>query len=232
MNFIKKISSILFILCIPFILLTATIKIEINSMCLYEYGFDKYEVSTATQFEEEQLKRAAQALIDYFNYRIDTPQITMELKTGETILLYQEEGMNRELTHLMDVRRLFTVNSIVLVICLIYAIGYSVVSLKKWKFDWLYLLRSVRYGCIVTLVLTMAAAFSTVIFRFEQLFFSFHHIAFSNPWWVSSGYLPRLFPLNFWADVVFFAGVATCLAAILIAAIMWYVSRIYLKQVS
>ena len=231
MKFIKKISSVLFVLSIPVILLTATIKVEINSMYLYEYGFDKYEVSAATQFEEEQLKRAAQALIDYFNYRIDTPQVNMELKTGETILLYQEEGMNRELTHLMDVRRLFTVNSFVLVICLIYAIGYSVVCFKKWKFNWPYLLRSIRYGCIITLVLTMATAFSTVIFEFEQLFFSFHHIAFSNPWWVSSGYLPRLFPLNFWADVVFFAGVATCLAAILIAVIVWYVSRIYVKKV-
>jgi hypothetical protein len=78
----------------------------------------------------------------------------------------------------------------------------------------------------------MAAAFSSVVFKFEQLFFSFHHVAFSNPWWVSSGYLPRLFPLNFWADVVFFAGIATCSAAVLIAVVIWYVSRIYLEKAS
>jgi hypothetical protein len=42
----------LFILCLPVMLLTASIGLAINSQWLYEYGFNKYNVSQTTSLDD------------------------------------------------------------------------------------------------------------------------------------------------------------------------------------
>jgi len=57
----------LFILCLPVLLLTASIGVAVNSIWLYEYGFEKYSVGQTTGLAEVELGKAARGLIDYFN---------------------------------------------------------------------------------------------------------------------------------------------------------------------
>ena len=54
-------------LCLPILLLTASIGGAVNSLWLYEYGFQKYNVSQTTGLTEVQLETAAKGLISYFN---------------------------------------------------------------------------------------------------------------------------------------------------------------------
>ena len=218
------------IFCISLILVTSTIQLEINSVRLYEYGFDRYKVSESTGIDRPQLSMVARALVNYFNYRIETPQLTVQGKSGEKFLLYQEGGVNYELTHLADVRRLFRINQLTLLASIFYLGTYVLIFLLWRKGNWLYLVRKVKEGCVLTLTVLMLIGLATVLVDFEQIFFQFHHLVFSNPWWMSTGYLPRLFPLNFWEDVAFIGAGGIALGALLLGATSWVVPILYFRK--
>ena len=57
----------LFILCLPFLLFTASLAWAANSHWLYNYGFDKYSVAQTPELAEFDLEGIADELIDYFN---------------------------------------------------------------------------------------------------------------------------------------------------------------------
>jgi hypothetical protein len=95
MKIIRDIIYWLFVCCLPVLLITSTIYSEVNELRLYEYGFDKYEISQQTDIDEIQLRAVAQHLIDYFNLREGTAQITV-IKGDEELNLFNE----RELIHL------------------------------------------------------------------------------------------------------------------------------------
>ena len=230
MKIVSSIAAKLFIISVSLTLVTSTIQLEINSVRLYEYGFDKYAVSEDTGIDGQQLTEVARTLVDYFNYKIDTPQLTVQGRSGEEFLLYQEDEQNRELTHLADVRHLFRLNSLILLVSLAYLAGYVLAFLLWIKGRWWYLATGVRYGCVLTLAVMVIMGLTTVLVDFEQLFFQFHHLVFSNPWWASTGYLPRLFPEYFWEDVALLGAVSMATGALLLGGVAWVIPMLYLRK--
>ncbi len=230
MKIFKGIAAKLFILSVSLTLVTGTIQLEINSVRLYEYGFDRYAVSEDTGIDRQQLTEVAKVLVDYFNYRVETPQLMIQGRSGEEILLYQENTQNRELTHLADVRRLFLLNYLILLASLVYLAGYILAFLLWKKGHWCDLVKGVRYGCTLTLAVMVIMGLTTILVDFEQLFLQFHHLAFSNPWWASTGYLPRLFPGYFWEDVAFLGAGSIVAEAFILGSTAWVIPRWYLKR--
>ena len=57
----------IFIVCMPVLLLTASVTWAVNSPWLYQYGFEKYDVGETTGLAQAELDRAAAGLMDYFN---------------------------------------------------------------------------------------------------------------------------------------------------------------------
>ena len=84
MKYIGLIARWIFILCIPVMLLTASIAWAANSLWLYEYSFGEYGVSADTGISDEQLERAARELISYFNSGEELVDISVE-KDGEVM---------------------------------------------------------------------------------------------------------------------------------------------------
>ncbi len=238
MKIAKVVAYWLFIICVPLLLLTSTIRLGVNSMRLYEYGFDRYGVSEDTGIDREQLGNVAKRLVDYFNFRVETPQTMVVIEAEEEIPLFQEDDQNRELTHLADVRRLFQFNHRVQLASLAYIIIYSLMSLrgkrsnlKRWKRGhWQDLAKGVRNGCALALALIAVLGIASILIDFEQLFVQFHHVAFDNPWWMSSGYLPKLFPEQFWQDIAFLGAGVIAAEALLLGGIAWAVPFIYQKH--
>ena len=230
MKIIRSIAAKLFIISVSLTLVTGTIQLEINSVRLYEYGFDRYAVSEDTGIDRRQLTEAARTLVYYFNYRIDTPQLTVQGRSGEEFLLYQEDEQNRELTHLADVRRLFLLNSLILLVSLAYLASYVLAFLLWIKGHWWDLATGVKYGCALTLAVMVIMGLTAVLVDFEQLFFKFHHLAFSNPWWASTGYLPRLFPEYFWEDVALLGAVSMATGALFLGGVAWVIPMLYLRK--
>ncbi len=230
MKIVRSIAAKFFIFSVSLTLVTGTIQWEINSVRLYEYGFDRYAVSEDTGIDKQQLTEVAKTLIDYFNYRIETPQLTIQRRSGEEFLLYQEDDQNRELTHLADVRHLLLLNYLILLVSLAYLVGYVLVFLLWIKGHWWDLAKGVRHGCTLILAVMAIMGLAAVLVDFEQLFFQFHHLAFSNPWWASTGYLPRLFPEYFWADVALLGVGSMVVGALILGSVAWVMPMLYLRK--
>jgi integral membrane protein (TIGR01906 family) len=225
----KVVAYWLFMFCFPLLLLTSTVRLGINSIHTYEYSFDNYNVSQLTGINATQLSAVAGRLIDYFNSRVETPQVTL-IKNGESFQLFQENDQNCELTHLKDVKSLFQLDYLVQVISLAYIITYALLFLLRRKGHWQDVAKGVTRGCALTLVLMAMLGVASVFINFEQSFIQFHHFVFHNQCWMSTGYLPMLFPEQFWQDVAFFGGVAIAVEALLLGGISRAILFIYNRR--
>ena len=204
----------LFMLCLPILLLTASIGWVANSLWLYKYGFEKYNISQATGLADSELEKAAAGLISYFNSDEDYISLTV-VKDGEPFVLFNQ----REVIHLKDVKGLIWLDYWVLLGTLVYVLAYAGVCLlwRKGRY-WRRLAWGVVGGGGITLALMLALGLGT-LFGFSQLFWQFHIISFSNEFWLldpTKDYLKMLFPDGFFYDAVLFcAGITTGLAIIL-----------------
>jgi len=99
----------LFVLCLPVVLITASILAAANSRVLYNYGFDKYAVSETTDLAEEEVDKVARGLIQYFGSNQESISLVVE-REGEPFELFNA----REVLHLEDVKGLFHLDYMVL----------------------------------------------------------------------------------------------------------------------
>jgi len=236
-----------FIICFPVLLITSTIRLQVNSIHTYEYGFDKYEISEVTGIDEPQLSQVATRLIDYFNSRVETPQIKV-VKEGMEFELFHDY----ELVHLEDVKGQFQlaywVQRIVLAYVVIYA-ALAVILGKRsnrristrtgfllWeKGRWQDLTKGVTRGCILTLGIIGVLGIVS-IFNFRWLFIRFHYLVFGDPsvspWMLdpSRDYLIMLFPSGFWQDIAIIGVGAVAAEALFLGGIAWAVSFIHQRR--
>ena len=216
----------LFILCLPILLLTASIGWGVNSSWLYKYGFEKYNVSQTTGLAEVELEKAATGLISYFNSADEHISLTV-IKDGESFELFNQ----REVAHLRDVKGLIRLDYWVLLGTLIYTLSYAGVSLFWRRRDWRRLAWGVVSGGGITLALMLAMGLGTLL-NFDQLFLQFHLFSFTNELWQldpARDYLIMLFPQGFWYDAALFCALATAGLAIILGGVaggyLWVTRR-------
>ncbi len=207
----------LFILCLPILLLTASIGWGVNSSWLYEYGFEKYNVGQTTGLAEVELEKAATGLISYFNSGEANISLTV-IKDGKPFELFNQ----REVAHLRDVKGLIRLDYWVLLGTLIYVLTYAGVSLfwRRGRYR-----RRLGWGVIsgggITLALMLAMGLGTLI-NFDQLFLQFHLFSFTNELWQldpTKDYLIMLFPQGFWYDAAIFCTLVTVGLAIILGGV-------------
>jgi integral membrane protein (TIGR01906 family) len=207
----------LFMLCLPLLLLTASIGWAANSPSLYKYGFDKYNVSQTTGLVHSELEKVATGLISYFNSSEESISLTV-IKDGEPFELFNQ----REVSHLRDVKGLIWLDYWVLLGTLIYALGYAGVSLfwRKRRY-WRRLARGMVGGGGITLFLMLALGLGTLL-NFDQLFLQFHLVSFTNELWQldpAKDYLLMLFPQGFWYDATLFCSLVTAGIAVVLGGV-------------
>jgi integral membrane protein (TIGR01906 family) len=215
---IQKIFFWLFACCLPVLLFTTTICWEVNELRLYEYGFDKYEISQDTGIDSQQLTKVAQHLIDYFDLRTDSVQIEVT-KNGIKFNLFNE----RELIHLGDVRSLIQRDYWVQRGIFLLMIICALILFFGFKSGWRTLVRSLYWGSVITLGLMIFLAL-WALFGFERFFILFHLISFSNQYWMlnpATDYLIRLFPEGFFYDAALLGFGVVILETLIIGGIAW-----------
>ncbi len=199
------------------LLLMASIGGAVNSLWLYEYGFHKYDVSSTTGLDDTELRKAATGLINYFNSNEEFISITVA-KNGKPFQLFHQ----REVVHLKDVKGLIRLDYWVLLGTFIYVATYTIFSLlwQKGKYR-----RQLGWGVVggssLTLALMLALGLGTLM-GFDQLFWQFHLISFSNDFWLldpTRDYLIMLFPQGFFYDVFLFCALATAVGAIILGGV-------------
>lgn len=204
-------------LCLPVLLLTASIGWAANSPWLYKYGFDKYDVSQTTGLAGVELETVATGLISYFNSGEEYISLTV-VKDDKPFELFNQ----REVSHLRDVKGLIWLDYWVWLGTLIYTLVYAGVSLFwRRKRYW----RRLAWGAVggggIALALMLALGLGALL-NFAQLFLQFHHISFANELWQldpAKDYLIMLFPQGFWYDATVFCAVTTAVGAAILSGV-------------
>ena len=188
-----------------------------NSLWLYKYGFEKYDVSSTTGLADSELEKAATGLISYFNSGEEYISLTV-VKDGQPFELFNQ----REIVHLKDVKELVWLDYRVLLGTLLYALGYAGVNLFRGKRQYR---RRLAWGVIggtsLTLALMLALGIGTLM-GFDQLFLQFHLLSFANDFWQldpTRDYLIMLFPQGFWYDATLFCALATTAGAVVLGGV-------------
>ncbi|MFH1652057.1 MAG: TIGR01906 family membrane protein [Chloroflexota bacterium] len=222
MRFLDSAARWLLVLCIPPLLLSASIAAALNCRGLYEYGFRKYNISQVTGLAPAELSKAAAGLIRYFNSGEEYIRVTV-IKDGKSFPLFND----REVAHLKDVKALFRLDYAILLVTALYALAYSAGYLirrrEKRRF-----LRAVFRGSVLTLVMIFVLGLLAVS-DFPRFFWTFHLLSFANDFWLldpTRDYLIMLFPEGFWFD----ATLACALGAVAGALILGAVSGICLRR--
>ena len=202
-----------FILCLPPLLVFASIGIAFNSLWLYRYSLEKYDARQVTGLSNAELEKASRGLISYFNSREESINVIVE-KDGASFPLFND----REVVHLKDVKALVWLDYKILLGTMIYVLVYGGVSLfwsfKEGRRHWRQLAKLVATGSGITLLLMLALGLG-VLFDFDRLLLQFHLISFSNDFWqlAPGDYLLLFFP-GFEA-ALFVAAATTAIAVIL-----------------
>jgi integral membrane protein (TIGR01906 family) len=207
----------LFILCLPVLLLTASLGWAANSHWLYKYGFEKYNINQVTGLSDSELDKAASGLIGYFNSGEEYISLSVT-KDGQPFELFNQ----REIIHLKDVKGLIWLNYWLLLGTLVYALAYAGVCLfwQKRRY-WRRLAWGLVGGGSLTLVLTLALGLGT-LFGFDQLFWNFHTFFFSNEFWLldpTKDYLKMLFPDGFFYDAALFCALGSAGLAVILGGV-------------
>ena len=194
----------LFILCLPCLVITSSINWLANSFWLYEYGFEKYNISQTTGLAQPELEKVARGLISYFNSDEEYIALTV-VKDGEPFELFNQ----REVIHLKDIKGLIQLSYHLWLGTLIYVAVYAGVSLfwQRRKY-WRRLAWGVVIGSGITLGLMLAMGLGAML-NFDWLFLQFHLLSFANEFWLldpTKDYLIMLFPQGFFFDFARFCG--------------------------
>jgi integral membrane protein (TIGR01906 family) len=208
------IASAIFILYLPFLLLSASIAGTANSPWLYEYGFQKFHVGATTGLDDAQLKKVANGLVKYFNSSDEYIDLRVE-KYGVSFQLFNE----RETVHLKDVKGLIRLDYQVLLWTAIYALGCAAVSLLwRRRRYWRRLAWGMIGGSGLTLALVLALGLGT-LFDFNQVFLQFHLLSFANDLWQldpTRDFMIMLFPWGFFYSAFLIWSLLTLIGALIL----------------
>jgi integral membrane protein (TIGR01906 family) len=183
------------IISIPLFLFSLSLAWGFNSQWLYQFGFDKYDVSDITGFSEEELSGISNSMIDYFNNSEEYVEIFTE-GDGQTSEVFTEE----EKIHFKDVKALVKIDYLICIISLGIIIIFLICALMNRKS------RKVRDAALTFLSGSVLSISLIIILgivaltSFDQFFLEFHHLVFTNPHWSAPGYMLLLFPGGFWQD--------------------------------
>jgi len=196
LKFLITIARGAFILCLPVLLLTASLGGAVNSLWLYPHSPEKYQVGddlagAGLKLSDAELEEIYAGLIGYFNSAEEYIDLTV-IQDGTEISLFTPE----EVIHFSDVKRLIWLDYWVLLGTMIYALAYTGVCLF-WRKERRPLAWGVVGGSSLTLLLILGLVLLNTLTGFRQLFYQFHLLFFTNLYWSAQGYMLLLFPESF-----------------------------------
>jgi len=188
-------ATIVIVLCLPLFLTAAVLRAEISEPRLYFWSVSQPGVHQSTGISQTELEQACLKLIAYFNGDAASPQ-TEVTKGNARVPIFNE----RELIHLNDVHDLIRFNyrieevaGFLIAACLVILVLFSAQPKRAVGM-------TLIWGSSLTLVLAVVLAIASVT-GFDQLFWQFHVISFSNLFWQldpAHDHLIMMFPQLFW----------------------------------
>lgn len=227
MQFVRWAATALFFAAVPVFLVLSNVRIATMEPRIYDYAFERYEVTATTRMDQTQLRAAARDLVRYF-------QDARPLLTARVVIAGNEEPLfnPRETLHMRDVKALFQIVFLAHQIALAYILAY-VAAVFLWAQE-----RSmrtlatqlIRAGTVTVGALAVGAA--ALLVGFDALFHTFHVFSFANDLWIldpATDRLIQMFPRDFWFMVTLAVGVATIMEGALLV-LSGYALRAWLDR--
>ncbi len=216
MKIVRAVARWLLVCCVPLLIIASNIRWGVNEIRVYEYAVDTYQISRVSGIAKPELMKIYQHLIDYYNSRVDSPQVTV-LRSGEKFDVFSE----KEVVHLQDVKGLMQLDYAVQIAAFIIMVICILVLLLWLRAGWRTVITGLWWGSVTTFGLMIFLALWAV-FGFEQLFLLFHLVSFSNEFWIidpSQGSFSKLFPGGFFYDVALFGFGAVIVESLILGGI-------------
>ncbi len=178
-----KLNTYLLSICFSLFLILAPFFTLLFSQTFYHYEFNKlgvYEEGNTNENIEfnNKIKESLQSLIKFFLYKSDS------------ISNYNEN----EISHMKDVRKIFLVLEITLILSLL------ILVLCLFKLSKQSLMRILKYSSIVSLIFILILVLLSIYF--EQALLIFHQIFFPQGNWMfpQDSFMIHMFPSDFFLN--------------------------------
>jgi len=205
---INCMAASLFVICIPLFLLSSHITWAVNSLPLYEYGFNKYDVSQNTGLSSEELHEVAISTIHFLNTG----------EQGEALDIFNDD----EMAHLKEVSNLVHVNYYIEAAAFSYIVLSVAAGFAFKRRRFIPTLSGIGlYGCVITLMLIISLGVAALV-DFGRFFSAFHSIFFTSETWMISGQLPLIFTEGFFADTTLFIFLAVIIECLIIGCVSYF----------
>lgn len=223
MRYIIKVINLLFILAIPFVLISLTLALIINIPAFYAYEFNKYNVGSSTvgnftNLDSQELKLIARSIPSYFNSGGADEPIRVIVRGKE---LFNE----KEKVHMVDVKKLVRLDYGILLALLSFAAAYTLASALFFdKGSWRPYFGRLLWGAAITLGLVVVLGL-ILVFNFRGFFLAFHLVSFTNLFWMldyTKDNLINLFPSGFFFDAALLIAITVVVEAAILLAIAIY----------
>lgn len=213
MNLTGKLLAFLFVAAIPVLLITSNVRVAFDSVALYEFGFERHDVSRRTGLSEEQLSDAAAQIRHYFSSDSDDELLDLRVKVGqESVALFSQ----REIIHMRDVNELVNLTYRLQEGAFLFMFLFITLGFLLRGSDFAGHLRKLLIRGSVTTATLVAAIGLVSLVAFGPLFTLFHQLSFSNDFWQldpARDVLVQLFPFNFWLEATVLLALASILEA-------------------
>ena len=207
-----------FIVLVPVVLITTTIRVAVSEQSVYDYSVKRYDAHLVSEIPEEELLRANGEIHQYLTGDYAGPlSIPVQHKDGSTGPLFNA----RETAHMADVRDLVRGMFAVQIAALAAVLALAVVMLVVWPPR--ALAAAGLYGSVLTGGILAMGGF-LVLTGFDAAWSQFHVIAFANDFWElnpNRDHLIQMFPQAFWERATVAVGGAIVFEAVLIGSAAW-----------
>jgi len=222
MKYFIAIARVLFIVCLPVLFLSTSIRVGMGSASLYQYSFDNYSVSRYTGISTQDLAKVAGSLAQYLKSDERDWRVTVDRNGQESQLLGE-----REVAHFRDVKGLFRLDVTIQMVSLAYVLAFMLgMVLLRRREGWRQALTALRSGSILAIALMFLLGAGMLI-GFDRLLLSFHLTFFSNDLWIAQpgDIMTTLFPGYFLRDAAAFIAGGMVVQALVVGSIAWLILK-------
>ena len=217
MKLVSRLAAACFILAIPVFLITSNVRLLTSNVGFYRHGFREYNAAGVTGVSLEDLDRAGQDIVDYFENDSSTLHVLVT-EDGQEVSLFN----TRETDHMKDVKWLvqvvYRLNDISLAVIIAYVAGVFLWSREKS-------LRTLAYQALAgvgvgALFVGVVGAFALT--GFDAAWVKFHEIVFRNDLWQlnpATDHLIQMFPEGFWEESTVIVAALTIAEVVIIVAL-------------
>ena len=159
----------------------------------------------------------ARGFISYWNSSEEYISLTVQ-QQGESVAVFNQD----EILHFRDVKRLFILDYSVFTGTFGYCLFFVLASIfwengKNRK----KLAVATLWGSGITLGLMLAMGIGTLV-DFNNLFYDFHLLVFTNTFWSTPGNMLLLFPDGFWYDAATYIVFGITFLALVLGGLSWF----------